>query len=106
MTPQIWRAPSSREALRFRTAWSTLYSSPNIEERFLTRALSSGSKSCSRRFALTSRRNSSRSNGEAEPVDLLIHYPPKHSVSSMVNRLQGVSSRLLRSERPDIEKRY
>jgi putative transposase len=37
---------------------------------------------------------------------LLIHYPPKHSVSSMVNRLQGVSSRLLRSERPDIEKRY
>jgi REP element-mobilizing transposase RayT len=41
-------------------------------------------------------------NGEAEHVHLLIHYPPKHSVSSMVNSLQGVSSRLLVS----IEKRY
>jgi len=45
-------------------------------------------------------------NGEAEHVHLLINYPPKHSVSSMVNSLKGVSSRLLRSERPDIEKRY
>ena len=43
-------------------------------------------------------------NGEAEHV--LIHSPPKHSVSSMVNSLKGVSSRLLRIERPDIEKRY
>jgi putative transposase len=45
-------------------------------------------------------------NGEAEHVHLLINYPPKHSVSSMVNSLKGVSSRLLRIERPDIEKRY
>ena len=33
-------------------------------------------------------------NGEAEHVHLLIHYPPKHSVSSMVNSLKGVSSRV------------
>jgi putative transposase len=45
-------------------------------------------------------------NGEAEHVHLLINYPPKHSVSSMVNSRKGVSSRLLRIERPDIEKRY
>jgi putative transposase len=45
-------------------------------------------------------------NGEAEHVHLLIHYPPKQSVSSMVNSPKGVSSRLLRIERPDIEKRY
>jgi putative transposase len=45
-------------------------------------------------------------NGEAEHVHLLINYPPKHSVSSIVNSLKGVSSRLLRSERPDIEIRY
>ena len=45
-------------------------------------------------------------NGEAEHVQLLINYPPKHSVSSLVNSLKGVSSRLLRRERPDIEKRY
>jgi putative transposase len=45
-------------------------------------------------------------NGEAEQVHLLINYPPKQSVSSLVNSLKGVSSRLLRRERPDIEKRY
>ena len=45
-------------------------------------------------------------NGEAEHVHLLIHYPPKHSVSGLVNSLKGVSSRLLRIERPDMEKRY
>jgi len=44
-------------------------------------------------------------NGAAEHVHLLIHYPPKHSVSSLVNSLKGVSSRLLRIERPDMEKR-
>ena len=45
-------------------------------------------------------------NGAAEHVHLLIHYPPKHSVSSLVNSLKGVSSRLLRVERPNMEKRY
>jgi putative transposase len=29
-------------------------------------------------------------NGEAEHVHLLMHYPPKHSVSSLVNSLKGV----------------
>jgi putative transposase len=45
-------------------------------------------------------------NGQAEHLHLLINYPPKHSVSSLANSLKGVSSRLLRSERPDLEKRY
>jgi putative transposase len=45
-------------------------------------------------------------NGAAEHVHLLIHYPPKRSVSSLVNSLKGVSSRLLRIARPDIEKHY
>jgi putative transposase len=45
-------------------------------------------------------------NGQAEHLHLLINYPPKHSVSSMVNSRKGVSSRLLRIERPDMEKRY
>ena len=45
-------------------------------------------------------------NGEADHVHLLINYPPKHSVSSLVNSLKGVSSRLLRLERPDIERKY
>ena len=45
-------------------------------------------------------------NGEAEHLHVLINHPPKHSVSSMVNSLKAVFSRLLRIERPDIEKRY
>ena len=45
-------------------------------------------------------------NGETDHVHLLINYPPKHSVSTLVNSLKGVSSRLLRLERPDIQRRY
>ena len=33
-------------------------------------------------------------------------YPPKVAVSSLVNSLKGVSSRMLRQERPDLRKRY
>jgi|SRR5580700_3028802 putative transposase len=79
--------------------WSSLR---NIEERCLTRTPSGGCKPFSGRSAATSR----QMNGEAEHVHLLIHYPPKHSVSALVNSLKGVSSRLLRIERPDMEKRY
>jgi len=45
-------------------------------------------------------------NGQVDHVHLLVNYPPKHSVSSLVNSLKGVSSRLLRRERPDLERRY
>lgn len=31
-------------------------------------------------------------NGEADHVHLLVHYPPSHAVSTMVNRLKSVSS--------------
>lgn len=39
-------------------------------------------------------------------MHLLVEYPPKVAVSNLVNSLKGVSSRLLRKERPDIQKRY
>lgn len=45
-------------------------------------------------------------DGEYDHVHLLVEYPPKVAVSGLVNSLKGVSSRLLRKERPDIEKRY
>ena len=45
-------------------------------------------------------------NGEADHVHLLINYPPKISLSALVNSLKGVSSRRIRQERPDIAKRY
>ncbi len=37
-------------------------------------------------------------NGEKDHVHLLINYPPKCSVSTLVNRLKGVSARLLRQK--------
>lgn len=42
--------------------------------------------------------------GEKDHVHLLINYPPKVSVSRLVNSLKGVSSRLLRkNEHPSIQ---
>ncbi len=37
-------------------------------------------------------------NGEEDHVHLLVEYPPKLSVSQVVNMLKGVSSRILRKE--------
>ncbi len=37
-------------------------------------------------------------NGEDDHVHLLVEYPPKVSVSTLVNSLKGVSARRLRSE--------
>jgi len=39
-------------------------------------------------------------NGEADHVHLLVHYPPSLAISTMVNRLKGVSSRRLRQQHP------
>lgn len=45
-------------------------------------------------------------NGEAEHVHLLVNFPPKVSVSKLVNSLKGVSSRRLRQEFPELKKHY
>ena len=45
-------------------------------------------------------------NGESDHVYLLVHYPPKVAVSTLVNSLKGVSARRLRQDRPDIARRY
>ena len=45
-------------------------------------------------------------DGEDDHVHLLVNYPPKVSISSLVNSLKGVSSRLLRREFPELPKRY
>jgi len=45
-------------------------------------------------------------NGEHDHVHLLINYPPKVSVSNLVNSLKGVSSRLIRKKNyPEIQKK-
>lgn len=41
-------------------------------------------------------------NGEDDHVHLLIEYPPKISVSTLVNSLKGVSSRILRRDMPNL----
>ena len=45
-------------------------------------------------------------NGDEDHVHLLVHYPPKVSVSRLVNSLKGVSSRLLKKKHPELEKKY
>ncbi len=45
-------------------------------------------------------------NGETEHVHLLLNYPPKVSISKLVNSLKGVSSRLIRKQHPEIAKYY
>jgi putative transposase len=45
-------------------------------------------------------------DGERDHVHLLIEYPPKVSVSSLVNSLKGASSRVLRRQRPEIARKY
>jgi len=41
-------------------------------------------------------------NGEQDHIHLLVSYPPKHSVSALVNSLKGVSSRRLKLEYPEL----
>ncbi len=45
-------------------------------------------------------------DGERDYVHVLVEYPPKLAISTLVNSLKGVSSRLLRKERPDIQNHY
>ncbi|WP_414563573.1 MULTISPECIES: IS200/IS605 family transposase [unclassified Anabaena] len=40
-------------------------------------------------------------NGEGDHVHLLVDYPPRYSVSQLVNHLKGVSSRLYRKQFAD-----
>ena len=45
-------------------------------------------------------------DGEADHLHLLIKYPPKHSLSVLVNAFKGTSSYSCAKERPDIARRY
>ena len=45
-------------------------------------------------------------NGENNHVHLLVNFPPKVALSSLVNSLKGVSSRRLRQEFPDLVRHY
>ena len=61
---------------------------------------------CSPGFAPTLEAELVQMDGEDNHVHLLVKYPPKVAVSNLVNSLKGVSSRMLRQERPDLAARY
>lgn len=42
-------------------------------------------------------------DGEDDHVHLLVNYPPKVAISSLVNSLKGASSRILRTKHPEIK---
>ncbi|WP_111861354.1 IS200/IS605 family transposase [Acinetobacter sp. CFCC 10889] len=42
-------------------------------------------------------------DGEHDYVHLLVNYPPKIAISSLVNSLKGASSRILRTKHPEIK---
>jgi putative transposase len=44
-------------------------------------------------------------DGENDHVHLLVEYPPKMAVFALVNSPKGVSSQLLRRDRPDLAAR-
>jgi putative transposase len=44
--------------------------------------------------------------GEENHVHLLINYPPKLTISKLVNSLKGTSSRMLRQKHPELIKHY
>ena len=45
-------------------------------------------------------------DGEADHLHMLVEYPPKRSISEIINAFKGTSSRCLRQARPDIAGRY
>jgi putative transposase len=46
------------------------------------------------------------SNGESTHVHLLVTFPPKVTISRLVNSLKGVSSRRMRQEFPGLRRHY
>ena len=42
-------------------------------------------------------------DGEHDHVHLLVNYPPKIAISSLVNSLKGASSRIVRTKHPEIK---
>ncbi|WP_372403782.1 IS200/IS605 family transposase [Acinetobacter piscicola] len=42
-------------------------------------------------------------DGEHDYVHVLVNYPPKIAISSLVNSLKGASSRILRTKHPEIK---
>ena len=88
---ELRRGRSSATALHAHLVFVTKYRRPVFTDRLLTDCQQLMADVCTdvgaelREF-----------NGETDHVRLLVHYPPNISISTLVNRLKGVSSRRLR----------
>jgi putative transposase len=83
----------------------TWYSSQSIDIGCCTELLSTDFAPFPR-SAPISRQNFVEMDGEDNHVHLLVNYPAKHSIATLLNSLKGVSSSMLRRERPDLRPRY
>ncbi len=78
------------------TLWQTKYRRKVFDSAAIDRLKSLFAKTCSEFGS-----EWVEMDGEGDPVHLLVNYPPKVAVSALVNSLKGVSSRMLRQERPE-----
>ncbi|MDF4252306.1 IS200/IS605 family transposase [Streptomyces sp. WMMB303] len=91
--PDIRRGRTVVHNLHAHLVFVTRYRRGAMDDEMLTRCEETMRKVCDD-FGATL----TEFNGEADHVHLLVHYPPKTTLSGLVNSLKGVSARRLRAE--------
>ena len=92
MTPDLRRGRHCFFALNVHLVFVTKYRRSIFTDEHLMTIRASAEKVCGD-FGASLR----EFNGERNHVHLLVSYPPKVSISSLVNSLKGVTSRVLRN---------
>lgn len=98
---ELRRGRSSATALHAHLVFVTKYRRPVFTDRLLTDCQQLMADVCTNVGA-----ELREFNGETDHVHLLVHYPPNISISALVNRLKGVSSRRLRQRYPTHVRKY
>ena len=98
MTPDLRRGRHCFFALNVHLVFVTKYRRSIFTDEHLMTIRASAEKVCGD-FGASLR----EFNGERNHVHLLVSYPPKVSISSLVNSLKGVTSRILRNKFPELE---
>jgi putative transposase len=74
-------------------------------KRIFTKEILEDMQQCMEKVCLDFEATLEEFDGEHDHVHLLVHYPPKVSISKLVNSLKGVSSRTIRrKDHPNIKK--
>lgn len=98
MTPDLRRGRHCIFALNVHLVFVTKYRRSIFTDEHLMTIRASAEKVCGD-FGACLR----EFNGERNHVHLLVSYPPKVSISSLVNSLKGVTSWILRNRFPELE---